>query len=316
MLLDGLLFFAGLVVLYFGADWLIRGAASLALKFGIRPLVVGLTVVALGTSMPEFLVNFFAAVSGKDGLALGNIIGSNICNIALILGVSALVFPLSISKGALRKEYPALLAVMVGFYWVARDGLISQIDGLVLVAALFVFLLLVVIDARQSKSRSTEVDSVAAESLLPTWKKVGFLLGGMILLTAGAKMMVTGASSIAESLGISQVVVGLTVVAIGTSLPELAASVMCALRQEADLSFGNVLGSNMLNVLFVVGLIAIIQPLEVDTASIDVHFPVMIGFTLLLFPVARTQYQITRWEGGMLLSGFLGYMYYLLLPYV
>ena len=318
MLLDFLIFIIGLVILYFGADWLIRGAASLALRFGIRPLVVGLTVIALGTSMPEFLVNYFAAITEQDGLALGNVVGSNICNIALILGVSAIVYPMTVRRSTLRKEYPIMLAVMILFYFLASDGIITRADGMILVGGLFAFLLFLVIDARHhGRSKSVADDDVATSGiLLPMWKKVLFLIGGMIALTLGAKLMVDGAVNIAAKLGISSVVVGLTVVAIGTSLPELAASVMCAIKQEADMSVGNVLGSNLLNVLFVVGLVSLIRPLDVDSAAIQIHFPVMIGFSVLLLPIAWTQYKITRFEGSVLLVGFVAYISYVVVPHI
>ncbi len=306
-------------MLYFGADWLIRGAASVALRFGIRPLVVGLTVIALGTSMPEFLVNFFAAISQQEGIALGNIVGSNICNIALILGLSSIVYPMAVSPGTLRKEYPIMMIVMGLFYLLSLDGVISHVDGIILMIGLFVFLIFLVLDARnQGRPRDLdEIDSdTARQTLLPAWKKTAYLIGGIALLTAGARLMVNGASNIATEMGIDPVVVGLTVVAIGTSLPELAASVVCAIRKEADMSVGNVLGSNLLNVLFVVGLVALIQPLHVDAVSIKVHLPVMLGFGLLLLPLAWTQYRITRLEGSVLVTGFAGYMFYLVLPYV
>ncbi|NNE46803.1 MAG: calcium/sodium antiporter [Rhodothermales bacterium] len=319
MITDFLIFTVGLVVLYFGADWLIRGAASLALRFGIRPLVVGLTVIALGTSMPEFLVNFFAALSQQEALALGNIIGSNVCNIALILGLSSLVYPMSVSKGTLRKEYPIMMGVMLLFYLLALDGVISRIDGAVLVAGLFAFLMFVVFDARRSgvSPAVEQINDAGQEAiLLRPWKKVAYLVGGILMLSLGARLMVDGATSIASNMGISPTVVGLTVVAIGTSLPELAASLVCAIKKEADMSVGNVLGSNLLNVLFVVGLVALIQPLHVDQQSLDVHFPVMLGFGVLLLPLAWTQYRITRLEGGVLLTGFVGYLTYLVYPYV
>ncbi len=319
MILDFVIFSVGLVILYFGADWLIRGAASLALRFGIRPLVVGLTVIALGTSMPEFLVNFFAAVTDQEGLALGNIIGSNICNIALILGLSSVVYPMTVEKGTLRKEYPIMMAVMVLFYVISLDGLISHVDGILLVGGLFGFLMFLVFDAR-SHGVPPGVDQIRESSeqsiLMSPWKKAGYLLGGIVMLSAGARLMVEGASSIAAEMGIDPVVVGLTVVAIGTSLPELAASLVCAFRKEADMSVGNVLGSNLLNVLFVVGLVALIQPLHVDARSLQIHFPVMLAFGVLLLPLAWTRYRITRLEGGVLLTGFVGYLVYLVAPYV
>ncbi len=317
MLINFVIFSIGLVILYFGADWLIRGAASIALRFGIRPLVVGLTVIALGTSMPEFLVNFFAAIGDQEGIALGNIIGSNICNIALILGLSSLVYPMAVKRGTLRKEYPIMMAVMVVFYLISLDGIISQWDGILLVMGLFGFLIFLVLDARKGGEHpEAEEIEMATGVELPTRKKVMYLAGGILMLTGGARLMVNGASEIAEQMGIEPVVVGLTVVAIGTSLPELAASVVCALKKEADMSVGNVLGSNLLNVLFVVGLVALIQPLHVDSESLRIHFPVMLAFGVLLLPLAWTEYKITRIEGGVLLTGFVGYLTYLVMPYV
>lgn len=319
MILNFVIFSIGLVVLYFGADWLIRGAASLALRFGIRPLVVGLTVIALGTSMPEFLVNFFAAVTDQEGLALGNIVGSNICNIALILGLSSVVYPMTVARGTLRKEYPIMMAVMLLFYLISLDGVISHLDGVLLVIGLFGFLLFLVFDARSHGVSPTveQISESGQEAIaMSTLKKAAYLIGGIAMLSVGARLMVSGASSIAELMGIDPVVVGLTVVAIGTSLPELAASLVCAVKKEADMSVGNVLGSNLLNVLFVVGLVALIQPLHVDTTSLKIHFPVMLGFGVLLLPLAWTQYRITRLEGGVLLTGFVGYLVYLVAPYV
>ncbi len=323
MLLQSLIFCVGLAALYYGAEWLIKGATSLALRFGIRRLVVGLTVVALGTSMPEFLVNFFAAVSNEDALALGNIVGSNIANIALILGMSALIYPLAVRPATLRKEYPMMILVMGIFYWMSLDGRISQIDGLILVMGLISFFIYLVLDSRTEDSRrQVEEELKAFENgemsgrIYPVWQKLLFLLGGMIGLSLGARLMVTSAVNLADMLGIRHVVVGLTVVAIGTSLPELAASVMCAVRKESDLSVGNILGSNLLNVLFVVGLVALIRPLDVDHESIKIHFPVMLGFGLLLYPLARTKYRISRVEGSILIAGFVAYMLYLAFPYL
>lgn len=320
MFLQILIFLTGLVILYFGAEWLVKGAASVALRYGIRPLVVGLTVVALGTSMPEFVVNFFAALDNEDSLALGNIVGSNICNIALILGMSALVVPIRVTPGTLRKEYPIMMFVMVVFYVVALDGLISKFDGLLLVGGLVAFLLFLVFDARRhtrslnSAETTAEVDESDVEA--PGWKKALLVIGGILFLAVGARMMVHAAVTIAGAFGIHPVVVGLTIVAIGTSLPELAASLVSAAKREGDMSVGNVLGSNLLNVLFVVGLVALIRPLRVDAEAITLHFPVMLAFGLLLLPLAWTQYRITRLEGCVLLAGFAGYLTYLVYPYL
>ncbi len=319
MLWQLLLFAIGLGLLYLGAEWLIRGAASLALKYGIRRLVVGITVVALGTSMPEFVVNIFAALSHEDGLALGNVVGSNICNIALILGTSALILPLVVSPGTLRKEYAIMMAVMGLFYLMALDGVISQMDGLILVAGLIAFMVFLVIDGKRHarKRNPDEISDFERKDMVSSnWKKATLVIGGIILLTVGARLMVLSAMEIADWWGVSSVVVGLTVVAIGTSLPELAASLVSVFKEDPDMSMGNVLGSNLLNVLFVIGLVALIRPLSVETESLRVHFPVMLGFGVLLLPLAWTSYCITRLEGGVLLTGFVAYMLYLVFPYV
>lgn len=320
MILDVLLFLLGLVILYYGAEWLIRGASSLALQHGIRPVVVGLTVVALGTSMPEFLVNFFAALSGEHHLALGNIIGSNICNIALILGTSALVLPLAVTPQILRKEYPLMLGAMIVFYLIALDGVISQLDGALLVFLLVGLGVYLLYDARRSSTAAildeVEDDLQAGDADASTLQKVGFVVGGTAGLALGAHLMVNSAVDIANAYNVDHVVIGLTIVAIGTSLPELAASMVGAVKSEADMSVGNVLGSNLLNVLFVVGLVSMMSPLEVDPSSLSIHFPVMLGFCALFLPIAWTQYRISRAEGGVLLAGFVSYMTYLVLPYL
>jgi cation:H+ antiporter len=314
MLTYTLVFVGGLVVLYLGAEWLIKGAASLALRYGIRPLVVGITVVALGTSMPEFVINFFAALAGDHDLALGNIIGSNICNIALILGFSSIIVPLLVGPSTLKKEYPIMMLVMILFYVVALDGVITQLDGALLVTGLVGFFAFIVYDSRRY-SPSPESRARDSERTQPILKRVLIVVGGIIFLAVGARMMVFSASNIAEDLGVHPVVIGLTVVAIGTSLPELAASVVGAIKNEMDMSLGNVLGSNLLNVLFVVGLVAMIRPLEVDPSALQVHFPVMLAFGVLLLPLAWTQYRISRVEGGILLACFTGYLVYLVVPY-
>lgn len=313
MLVQTLVFLAGIALLYYGAEWLVGGAASLALRYGLRPLIVGLTVVALGTSMPEFVINLFAAVTGQDAIALGNIVGSNICNIALILGASAVVLPLVVNPAMLRKEYPIMVVVMIVFYAQAMDGVISQWDGLMLVAGLVAFLAYVVLDARR-QSREAALEGLSevhpTDVADPVWRKVLLIAAGILLLAVGARLMIFSAVNIAQFMGISEIVIGLTIVAIGTSLPELATSMVGAFKRETDLSIGNALGSNLLNVLFVVGFVSLIRPLQVPQTSINTHFPIMIGFAVLLLPLAWTQYRITRMEGGVLVAGFLGYMVY------
>lgn len=314
-----LIFLIGLGILYVGAEWLIKAATQTALHYGIRPIVVGLTIVALGTSLPEFFINFFAAFTGEHDLALGNIIGSNICNIALILGSSAMILPLTVQPQMLSKEYPLMMGAMGLFYVVALDGRIGQWDGVLMVISLLGVMVFLFIDAKRHPEPpliDEAMDDDEDGELQALWEKVLYTIAGMVFLAGGAHLMVRGAVSIANIMGVDHVVIGLTIVAIGTSLPELAASMVGVIRQEADLSVGNVLGSNILNVLFVVGAIAIISPMEVQARSLGIHFPVMLGFGALVLPLAWTQYCITRWEGGLLFAGFLSYMTYLILPYV
>ncbi len=332
MLLHSILFLLGLGILYLGADWLIEGASEVAKRFGIRPLVIGLTIVALGTSLPEFLLNFFAVIKGEDGLAIGNIIGSNIANIALILGVSSAIMPLTVDKEVLQKEYPMMLAVTGLFYLLALDGLISRIDGFILVAGLVAFIAYIFrtstrvegtnSDASEGQNGDSEIEAESGAGLkgllnsprLAPWIRILLILGGMAALTVGARLMVDSAIGIATILQIAPILIGLTIVAIGTSLPELAASLMCAIRKESDMSVGNILGSNMLNILFVVGLVAMIRPMTVEPDSISMHIPVMILFSLMLWPLARRKYFLSRFNGIFLLAGFVAYLVWLIYP--
>jgi cation:H+ antiporter len=320
MVFEVFLFLVGLLVLYYGAEWLIHGASSLALQYGIRPVIVGLTVVALGTSMPEFLVNTVAVWDGEHSLALGNIIGSNISNIALILGASALVLPLAVTPQILRKEYPMMVAAMTLFYLMALDGLISRWDGLILIGCLFALGGYLFYDARRATPDKLlddiegELPSGDEEASAPA--KAFYVIGGTGGLAFGAHLMVDSAVEIAHTMGVDPAVFGLSVVAIGTSLPELAASMVGAVKSESDLSVGNVLGSNLLNVLFVVGIVSSVSPLSVDPPSLRLHFPVMLGFCVVLLPIAWTEFQISRLEGGFLLIGFFSYMAYLMMPYL
>ena len=312
------LFALGLALVYFGAEWLLKGAAALVHRYSVSPLIVGATVVALGTSMPEFVFNLFAAFSHEDGLALGNIVGSNICNIALVLGASGLVFPLLASRDVLTKGYPSMMLVLIVFYLVALDGTISRIDGMVLAAMLIIFVFLIVRgsafggERQASDAMLSEVENVPVSGL----RKWMFLFAGALLLAGGAWLMMKSAVNIATMLGVSPVIIGLTVVAVGTSLPELVTSLVGALKGQAELSVGNVLGSNILNVLFVVGPISLFSPLHVEANVLTVHFPVMLAFGVVLLPIMWIRHRIGRMEGGFLLTAFLAYLVYLVMPYL
>ena len=329
MLLHSIVFILGLGILYLGADWLVQGASDVARRFGIRPMIIGLTIVALGTSIPEFLLNFFAVLIGEDGLAIGNIIGSNISNIALILGVSAAISPLTFDGDALRKEYPMMLAVTGLFYLLSLDGVISRIDGIILLAGLVAFMAYIITDSiRHSKNRPAkseveeeedEVPNTAFKRLVTSpsvapYFRILLIVGGIAALAIGARLMVDSAVAIARLLDIAPIIVGLTIVAIGTSLPELAASLMCAFKKESDMSVGNILGSNMLNILFVIGFVAVIQPMEIESETLRFHFPVMFAFSLVLYPLARKKHALSRSNGVFLLVAFSAYLIWLIYP--
>ena len=312
------LFTLGLALVYFGAEWLLKGAADLVYRYSVSPLIVGATVVALGTSMPEFVFNLFAAFSDEDGLALGNIVGSNICNIALVLGASGLVLPLLASRDVLTKGYPFMMIVLVVFYLVALDGTITRIDGLFLAGMLFVFVFLIArgsADGGEKQASDAVLGEVANAPVSVRWKWM-LLPGGALLLAGGAWLMMESAVDIATMLGVSPVIIGLTVVAVGTSLPELATSLLGALKGQAELSVGNVLGSNILNVLFVVGPISLFRPLQVEADVLAVHLPIMLAFGVVLLPIVWIRRRIGRIEGAFLLTGFLAYLVYLIMPYL
>ena len=317
MLLHLSLFALGLIILYFGAEWMVGGSSRLALYFGIKPIVVGLTIVALGTSLPEFLVNLFAVIAREDSIAVGNIIGSNIANIALILGMVAVLAPLRISRGTLHREYLIMMGVLLVFAGLASDGTLQRIEGALLMGGLVAFLgyLFYTSQGRPNMIEEEWADQADHDAISMPWQS-GRIVLGMAGLGLGAHLMVDHAVAIAKIYEISEVVIGLTIVAIGTSLPELAASVVGAVKHEDGLSIGNILGSNILNVLFVIGAVSSVQPLSVDAASVHIHLPFMLGVSALLYVLARPSFQLGRAGGAAFLLLFGGYMAYLLLPYV
>ncbi len=319
---------AGLVVLYFGAEAMVKGASQLALALGISPLIVGLTVVAFGTSAPEFLVSFVATWEGSEGISVGNIIGSNICNLTLILGTAAMVYPMAISSGALRREYPIMLVSSVAFYGLAfTSQYIDRWEGGLLFAGILAFvgynLWLVIKMRRQMKlgaeegfseekameelgGEEVEVDEDAT-SAKGIAKNIAFLVFGFVGLAIGAQLMVDNAVVIAEHFGVPSFIIGTTIVAFGTSLPELATSVVAAMRKESDISVGNIFGSNIFNVMFIMGSVPMIFGMEVESRAPIIDFPVMIAITLLVFPMMRSNYRLGRVEGGILLAIYLAY---------
>lgn len=315
------LFVAGGVLLVGGAELLVRGASRLALAAGISPLVIGLTVVAMGTSAPELSVTVGASLGGNTDVALGNVVGSNICNILLILGLSAAITRLEVSKQLVRLDVPVVIAASVLVWLLALDGRIGRGDGLLLFGILVVYTVYLIRKSRRQtdpdEADGTEPETVEADgnSSRPWWVDVGLLVVGLGLLVVGSGWLVDAAVTTATAFGISELVIGLTIVAIGTSLPELATSVLAALRGQRDIAVGNAVGSNLFNLLAVLGLGSIVAPagLPVSAEALTFDLPVMIGVAIAALPVFFTGYAIARWEGLMFLAFYAAYLAYLVL---
>ncbi|TVP49870.1 MAG: sodium:calcium antiporter [Mongoliibacter sp.] len=300
------LLFLGLLILLAGGKFLVDGASDLASFFGLSQGLIGLTIVAFGTSAPELLVSVNAALKGNSDIALGNVIGSNISNISLVLGISAILYPIAIHKSILKLDYLFTLLTSLLFFIFAFNGMLSRFEG-----GIFIFLLFVLNYYFFRKIARVDTDLGESGVLKKTQiiKSVFFLIVGIVGLYFGSDLFVDSAVVISEKFGISQRVIGITVIAIGTSLPELATSLIAAWNKKTDIAIGNILGSNIMNVLAIIGITSVISPIVVSEAFIKVDFIWMIGFTLLLFPLLRTKRRISRWEGLVLLIVYLVYIY-------
>lgn len=297
----------GLIVLLFGGKYLVDGSTSLALKLGMSPGLVGLTIVAFGTSAPELLVSISAALKGSSDISIGNVIGSNISNISLILGISALVYPIMIHRAVMKLDYVMMVLSSALFFLMAFDGGISRLEGGILVA------LLVAVNTYFFKKLSvdTKEDDVS-EPKQSIWRDISLVLVGIGGLYFGAELLVNNAVEISRTYGVSERIIGVTIIAIGTSLPELVTSIVAALEKKTDLAIGNILGSNIFNVLCIVGFTGIVRPIVVSEEFINKDFLWMLGFTLLLFPLFLSRMRISRWEGALLLVSYGVYVYFLL----
>lgn len=317
-LMTFLLFPAGFVALIFGAEWMVKGASRMAVAMGISPLVVGLTVVAFGTSAPELGVSVMAASAGKSGLAVGNVIGSNICNTLLILGLAALAAPLLVSRQLLRVELPFLIGTCLVFWGMSADGAVTRWEGMVLFGGSVGYTAWVIANSRKKTRLHQEQKGKPQGGQHPGWphiiRQVGLMAGGLVLLVMGSRWLVNGAVALATGLGVSDLVIGLTVVSIGTSLPEIATSVMASLRGERDMAVGNVMGSNLFNILVVLGLTATVAPAGVPVAASAAgsDIPIMIGAILLCVPIFFTGQRISRGEGGLLFGYYVSYTLYVI----
>ncbi|MCW8154855.1 sodium:calcium antiporter [Stutzerimonas stutzeri] len=313
---------AGLVLLVAGAEVLVRGAAKLAAQFGISPLVIGLTVVAFGTSAPETAVSVQAAFNGSGDIAIGNVLGSNIANVLLILGMTALVAPLVVSRQLIRLDVPIMIGASLVTFGLAWDGELSRIDGALLFSAVVVYTLFLVISSRRESKAAGADDEFAKEFGLDEPAKphaalinAGLVIAGLVLLVVGSNFLVEGAVALARALGLSELVIGLTVIAIGTSLPELATSIMAAFRGERDIAVGNIVGSNLFNLLCVLGLASLVSPqaISVSPNALAFDFPVMIAVAVACLPIFFAGYSINRWEGALFVAYYVAYTLYLVL---
>ncbi|WP_459922024.1 calcium/sodium antiporter [Desulfatiferula olefinivorans] len=304
MIIDLVLLFVGLFFLFVGSEWLISGAASIALHHRIRPVIIGLTIVAFGTSTPEFLVSLFASHSGENGISIGNILGSNVINIALVLGVSLLIKPLSIVNGGISREV-IFMGLASGLFWyLCSDGMLGFYDGALLVAILVGFLVYGVITSRD-EDFSEELSDKQLGSMT---KSIVFIVISVIFLCAGAHMVVDGAVSIAEWFGVSKTFIGISIVAFGTSLPELATTVIAARKEESDLALGNVVGSNIFNICMVMGLVGLISPMVVETNLNWFEFPFMMFISLVLVGLLLKADRLNRRHGIFLIGCFVVYL--------
>ncbi len=306
----------GFVLLVLGAELMVKGAAELAARFGIPPIIIGLTVVAFGTSAPELAVAVQSALAGQPDIALGNVVGSNILNILLVLGLAAMITPLIVDSRLVRKEVPILIAVSLLLFGFAYNGTISLIEGAVLFTGSVVYTVYAIVSSRQqvaAEGPGSDVEEYSAERHVA----LSFLLVlvGLAMLVLGADFLVKSAVAIAQWLGVSELLIGLTVISIGTSLPEIATTVAAAMRGLRDMAVGNVVGSCLFNILVVTGAAAVFAPsgLDVDKALIHFDLPVMLATTVACLPIFATGHLIARWEGFLFFSFYLAYTTYLIM---
>lgn len=308
--LNALLIIAGIAVVLWGADRMTAGAVRIAEKLGIPPIVIGLTIVALGTSMPEFCVSLVSAIKGTSDLAVGNVVGSNIFNTLLIVGAAAMVAPIGILPTTVRRDMPfSLVASVVLMVMIMLSGHISRLYAAVLFAG---FLLFMFIMLRDAKGKGNSDNTQTASSQGGVGSGLLLVLLGLACLVAGSNIFVDNATAVAQSLGVSEAVIGLTIVAGGTSMPELATSVVAARKGESEIAIGNVLGSNVMNILFILGATGLITPMQVNGITL-VDLTVLAGSMLVLWLFSFTKYKVERWEGVVLTTIYAGYMAWLLL---
>ena len=324
MILNLVYFLMGLLMLYYGADWLVKGSSSLARNLGLTPLVIGLTVVAFGTSAPELFVSVVSSIKDKSMIAVGNVVGSNICNIALVLGLAAVLHPTTSNRSVYRRDIPIMLGISIYLLLISFDSKIGRIEGASLFGGIILYTYFNYYIAVKESQRDVESDSVAfahsveeIEYVTSRRRQVVFIAVGIMGVVMGAEVLIDSAVAIMKIFNVSERFIGLTIVALGTSLPELATSVVAALRKEMDISIGNLVGSNVFNILSVLGAASLIRPIPIPGGFINsglfVDYLVMIFVGFLPWLMMRKNYMITRKHGFILLLCYIGYVGYLIL---
>ena len=312
LLMIAILIVGGLVLLFFGADWLVKGAVTMALHLGLSPLIVGLTVVALGTSLPEALVSVQASLDNQGGIALGNVIGSNILNIALILGLSALIQPLKVDSHLVKADVPLLVGASFLLMVLLEDFHISRMEGALLLLGIVFYVCGNIMTVKRTSPEEDKIEGmeIPEDPSKNFLRDIGFLILGLIALAFGSNFLVSGAIDLARIWGLSEALIGLTIVSIGTGTPELATALMAAYRKTADIAIGNAVGSNLFNIMFVVGLAGLVAPMDATGInSSDLY--VMFGLTILLLPTVWTGLVLDRKEGFLFMAIYVAYLYYL-----
>lgn len=309
-MLIALAIISGFLILTAGAEALVRGASSMALKLGITPLVIGLTIVAFGTSAPELAVSLKSALAGNSGIAIGNVIGSNIANIGLILGITALIRPIQIQSQMVKREIPIMIVATLLFWGLISDGDLSLLDGAILTSLLVIYLIFSYLSGINQGGSSANDEINQVKNLHPLLAS-GFILVGIGMLVGGGMLFVDGAVELANLFGISELIIGLTIVAIGTSMPELVTSIVAARKGESDIAIGNVVGSNLFNILGILGITTLVHPITSSGLQL-IDMSIMLVLALVLLPLAWTGMRIGRREGTLLLLAYLCYLSYLI----
>ncbi len=312
---------AGLVCIIFSANWLVSGASAVAKRFNVSDMVIGLTIVAFGTSAPELTINVISAVNGSTDIAIGNVLGSNIANIFLVLGISAIIYPIAVQSNTKWKEIPLSLLAAIVLLVLANDvfidknttNVVTRIDGIILLLFFIIFMVYTFGIAKTSPEVKTE-ETEAPKKIMPIWKSILFILIGFAGLYFGGKYFVQGAVEIAVMFGVSQSVIGLTIVAVGTSVPELATSIVAAYKKNADIAVGNVVGSNIFNIFFILGTTATIKPLPfTDSSNIDILVTILASLLLFVSTITLKRAKVDRIEGVIFILIYIAYVTYLII---